>query len=106
MAQLHCYVPEEISSKPNVAPRNQVLTLSRILADLVKRDAGTSTEWPEGYFEIFGKWEVRHWSDQRLLAFEKAARNQMIYLLDTNVCIHPSQRKTSSHPATSANIAC
>ncbi len=57
MAQLHCYVPEEIAQQAQRRATQSGLSLSRYLAELVKRDAGASADWPEGYFDIFGKWE-------------------------------------------------
>ena len=57
MAQLHCYVPEEIAQQAQRRAAQSGLSLSRYLAELVKRDAGASASWPEGYFDIFGKWE-------------------------------------------------
>jgi hypothetical protein len=41
MTQLHCYVPEEIVRQAQRRATQSGLTLSRYLADLVKRDAGT-----------------------------------------------------------------
>ena len=57
MAQLHCYVPEEIAQQAQRRATQSGLSLSRYLAELVKRDTGASAGWPEGYFEIFGQWE-------------------------------------------------
>jgi hypothetical protein len=57
MAQLHCYVPEEIARQAQRRATQSGLSLSRYLAELVKRDADTSAGWPEGYFDIFGKWD-------------------------------------------------
>ena len=57
MAQLHCYVPEEIAQQAQRRATQSGLSLSRYLAELVKRDADASAGWPEGYFDIFGKWE-------------------------------------------------
>jgi hypothetical protein len=57
MAQLHCYVPEEIAQQAQSRATQSGLSLSRYLAELVKRDAGISAVWPEGYFDLFGKWE-------------------------------------------------
>ena len=57
MAQLHCYVPEELARQAQYRATQSGLSLSRYLAELVKRDAGISASWPEGYFDIFGKWE-------------------------------------------------
>jgi len=57
MAQLHCYVPEEIAQQAQRRATQSGLSLSRYLAELVKRDTAASAGWPEGYFDIFGKWE-------------------------------------------------
>ena len=57
MAQLHCYVPEEIAQQAQRRATQSGLSLSRYLAELVKRDTSVSAAWPEGYFDIFGKWE-------------------------------------------------
>ncbi len=57
MAQLHCYVPEEIAQQAKRCAAQSGLSLSHYLAELVKRDAGVSADWPEGYFDLFGKWE-------------------------------------------------
>jgi hypothetical protein len=71
MAQLHCYVPEEVAKQAQRRATQSGLTLSRYLADLVKRDAGTSAEWPEGYFDIFGKWEGAPLERPASVPFEK-----------------------------------
>ena len=57
MPQLHCYVPEAIAHQAQRRAAQAGLSLSRYLSELVKRDAGASASWPEGYFDIFGKWE-------------------------------------------------
>ena len=57
MAQLHCYVPEDIAREVQRKASQSGLSLSRYLAELVKRDAGIGAGWPEGYFDLFGKWE-------------------------------------------------
>ncbi|HEX5337536.1 MAG TPA: hypothetical protein VFW53_03790 [Gallionella sp.] len=57
MTQLHCYVSEDIANQAQRRAKQSGLSLSRYLAELVKRDADVSENWPEGYFEIFGKWE-------------------------------------------------
>ena len=57
MAQLHRYVPEELAQQAQRRARQSGLSLSRYLAELVRRDAGSTAGWPEGYFDIFGKWE-------------------------------------------------
>jgi len=53
MAQLHCYVPEEVAQQAQRRAEQAGLSLSRYLAELVKRDAANSTGWPEGYFDLF-----------------------------------------------------
>lgn len=53
MTQLHCYVPEDIAQRAQRRAEQAGLSLSRYLAELVKRDAANSTGWPEGYFDLF-----------------------------------------------------
>jgi hypothetical protein len=57
MAQLHCYVPEDIARQAQQKAAQSGLSLSRYLAELVKRDTVNNAGWPEGYFDLFGKWE-------------------------------------------------
>lgn len=58
MAQLHFYVPDEVEQQLRRQADKANLPLSRFLAELVKREAGQQTGWPEGYFaQIFGQWE-------------------------------------------------
>lgn len=57
MAQLHCYVPEELAEQAQRRAEQAGLSLSRYLAELVKRDAQANSGWPEGYFDLFGQWE-------------------------------------------------
>lgn len=71
MTQLHCYVPDDVAEKAQRKAKQAGLSLSRYLAELVKRDACASDEWPEGYFDIFGKWEGASFERPPLLPFEK-----------------------------------
>jgi len=57
MAQLHCYVPEDIAQQAQHRAAQAGLSLSRYLAELVKRDAANASGWPEGYFDVFGSWQ-------------------------------------------------
>ena len=57
MAQLHCYVPKEIAQQAQRKASQSGLSLSRYLAELVKRDTGVSAAGPEAYFDLFGKGE-------------------------------------------------
>jgi hypothetical protein len=57
MSQLHFYVPDEVEMQLRVKARQANLSLSKYLADLVKREAGTQNQWPEGYFELFDAWQ-------------------------------------------------
>jgi len=71
MTQLHCYVPEDIAQQAQRRAEQSGLSLSRYLAELVKRDAGVSASWPEGYFDLFGKWEGEPLERPPQLALEK-----------------------------------
>jgi len=56
MPQLHLYVSEDIASKVQEKARARKLTVSRYLAEVIKRDVGEG--WPAGYFErVCGQWE-------------------------------------------------
>jgi hypothetical protein len=71
MTQLHCYVPEDIAYQAQRRAEQSGLSLSRYLAELVKRDTGISESWPEGYFDLFGKWEGESLERPPQLALEK-----------------------------------
>lgn len=53
MAQLHCYVPADVAEQAQRKAEQSGLSLSRYLAELVKRDVHIHSGWPEGYFDIF-----------------------------------------------------
>lgn len=58
MSQLHFYVSDEIEARLREQAKRAGLPLSRFLAELVKREARESSQWPEDYFEqVFGRWE-------------------------------------------------
>lgn len=54
--QLHLYLPEEIAEEVRKRAEARGLSVSRFLAELVKREVAGG--WPEGYFErVVGSWE-------------------------------------------------
>jgi len=56
MAQIHCYIPDQIASQLSKKARKNHLSVSKYLASLVRKDI--SAGWPTGYFEqVFGCWE-------------------------------------------------
>jgi len=56
MAQVHCYIPDDLASQLGKKAEKEHLSVSKYLAALVKKDL--SSGWPEGYFEqVFGGWE-------------------------------------------------
>lgn len=57
MSQLHFYVPDEVEAQIRLKAKQAKLPLSRYLADLVKRETSLQSQWPEGYFELFGQWQ-------------------------------------------------
>ena len=55
MPQLHLYVPEEVATAVRRKADQEGLSVSRYLAQLVRREIGQG--WPEGYFEeVVGGW--------------------------------------------------
>lgn len=55
MAQIHCYVPDQVAEKLHEKASDAHLSISKYLALLVKKDMGS--DWPKDYFDIFGSWE-------------------------------------------------
>jgi hypothetical protein len=56
MPQLHLYVPDELAAEIARRAEAQGMSISRFLAELVRRDIGTA--WPEGFFEdVVGGWQ-------------------------------------------------
>jgi hypothetical protein len=56
MAQVHCYIPDDLASQLGKKAEKEHLSISKYLAGLVKKDI--SSGWPDGYFEkVFGGWE-------------------------------------------------
>ena len=54
MPQLHCYVKEELADKLQEKARHANLSTSKYLALLVEKEV--QSQWPEGYFDLFGSW--------------------------------------------------
>jgi hypothetical protein len=58
MPQLHFYVPDDVAGQIRHRAAQAKLSVSRYVAELVKRDAGLG--WPDGYFEDIsaGAWDA------------------------------------------------
>jgi hypothetical protein len=55
MPQLHLYVSDELAAEVEQRARKRGLSVSRYLAEVVRRDVVTT--WPKGFFEeIYGGW--------------------------------------------------
>jgi len=55
MAQLHFYVPDSIAEKIKNKAQKEHLSVSKYMAKLARKEV--ENEWPDGYFELFGKWQ-------------------------------------------------
>lgn len=55
MPQIHCYIPKEVSARLQEKAEQQHLSISKYLAKLIQQDI--ASDWPDGYFELFGSWE-------------------------------------------------
>lgn len=56
MAQINFYVPDDLELKIKNAAKENGLSLSVFLADIVRKQMGGSKEWPEGFFtNVIGK---------------------------------------------------
>jgi hypothetical protein len=57
MSQLHFYVPDEVETQIRIRAKKANLSLSKYLAELVKRETGLQNQWPAGYFDLFNAWQ-------------------------------------------------
>ncbi len=55
MAQLHFYILDAVADKIKLKADHAHLSVSKHLAELVKREV--ANQWPEDYFEKLGKWK-------------------------------------------------
>ncbi|HID44501.1 MAG TPA: hypothetical protein EYP34_01930 [Chromatiaceae bacterium] len=54
MAQLHCYVPDNLAKRFQEKARKSNLPVSKYLALLIEKEV--ENQWPAGYFDLFGSW--------------------------------------------------
>lgn len=50
-------MPDKIEAQLRIQANQAKLTLSKYLAELVKRETGAQNQWPAGYFELFDAWQ-------------------------------------------------
>ena len=55
MAQLHCYVPDEVAARLREKARMSHTSVSKYLAYLVRKEI--DTPWPDDFFTLFGAWQ-------------------------------------------------
>ncbi len=55
MAQLHCYIPDNLAFLFKEKAEKAGLSTSKYLAYLVKKE--TAVQWPENYFDLAGSWQ-------------------------------------------------
>jgi hypothetical protein len=56
MPQLYFYVPDEVADKIRQEAKAADISISRYLAELVKRQV--ASEWPKGFFDdVVGGWQ-------------------------------------------------
>ena len=70
MSQLHFYVSDEIEEQIRAKAKQAKLSLSKYLAELVKREINAQNQWPDGYFDLFDNWEGEPLSRPDELTFE------------------------------------
>ncbi len=61
MAQLHCYVPDDVAERFSHKAHHAPLSVSKYLAMPVKNEI--CSQWPENYFDLFGSWEGKNADD-------------------------------------------
>jgi len=69
MAQLHFYIPDALAEKLKDKAKKEHLSLSKYIAKLAKREV--ENQWPDGYFDLFGKWQGEALERPEGLSFEK-----------------------------------
>ena len=70
MSQLHFYVSDEIEKQIRAKAKQAKLSLSKYLAELVKRETSAQNQWPDGYFDLFDHWEGEPLSRPDELTFD------------------------------------
>lgn len=56
MAQLHCYVTDELAKRLKAKAEQSHQSVSKYLAELIRREV--DAQWPADYFDqVFGCWE-------------------------------------------------
>ncbi|MFW6084178.1 MAG: hypothetical protein ACODAA_03100 [Gemmatimonadota bacterium] len=72
MPQLHLYVSDELASTISRRAEALGMSISRFLAEVVRRDIGTG--WPDGYFEdVVGGWRGKPLERAAQLDYEERA---------------------------------
>lgn len=71
MAQLHCYVPDEIANRFKQKAKEAKLSTSKYLALLVKQN--TAGQWPDNFFDLAGSWQGEPIVRPDQLEFEQRA---------------------------------
>ena len=56
MARLQFYVKDSVAAQIKSKAAQSGLTVSKYLAALATRDAGTDSSWPKDYFAFCGNW--------------------------------------------------
>ncbi len=69
MAQLHCYVPDEIADRFKQKAKKANLSTSKYLALLIKKE--TAGDWPDDFFDLAGSWQGEPIARPRQLNLEK-----------------------------------
>lgn len=55
MAQIHCYVPDDLAARLQAKARASHMSVSKYLAHLVKKEL--DNQWPEDFLATFGGWQ-------------------------------------------------
>ena len=68
MAQLHFYIPDSVADKIKAKAERAHLSVSKYIAELAKKEV--ANDWPDDYFELFGKWQGQALERPEQQAFE------------------------------------
>ena len=56
MSEIHFYVPDDVEMRIRSKAKAANLPLSKYLAELVKRETRTATDWSADYLALFDDW--------------------------------------------------
>jgi hypothetical protein len=57
MSQLHFYVPDNVEAQIRLQAQQAKMSVSKFIAELVKRETAQHNQWPAEYLSLFDQWQ-------------------------------------------------